>query len=392
MLTQEENKLFTSVGPGTPMGELLRRYWQPVGCSEFVTKKPTRVKVMGEDLVLFRGESGKTHLMQLRCAHRSVALDYGRVEGDCIRCPYHGWIYDASGQCLDQPAEPEGSKYKSEIKLKAYKTQEASGIVFGYMGPEPAPLLPLFDLMRETEGVKALILNNVEANFMNHVENIVDVSHLAWLHGYTFPAYGGKKVTYHWERTQYGADNVMQVDGIEDTHRSCYGFPNINRFSGSPVEGSTELVRSMIWRVPQDDVSTLLYFPRFYTDKKHTFRTFRGTQKYGEYRPLEKDWWGIDVSDQDRMAVEQQGVIADRTKENLGASDGGIILMRKLMREALAAVAEGKDPPFVIRDPSKQLVDFQQHKTDVFGARQTEVQYALAREPYRVVPEQAPAK
>ena len=129
MLSREENELFTKVGPGTPMGELLRRYWHPVGCTATVTKKPQRVKVLGEELVLYRGETGKPVLMQLRCAHRSLALDYGRVEGDCLRCPYHGWLYDASGQCLEQPAEPEGSGFKDKIKLVAYPVQEFSGIV-----------------------------------------------------------------------------------------------------------------------------------------------------------------------------------------------------------------------------------------------------------------------
>ncbi|MCD6074544.1 MAG: hypothetical protein K0Q70_1427, partial [Rhodospirillales bacterium] len=100
MLSAEENKLFTSVGPGTPMGELLRRYWQPVGCTELITSKPTRTKVLGEELMLYRGENGKAVLMQLRCAHRSLALDYGRVEGNSIRCPYHGWLYDETGQCM----------------------------------------------------------------------------------------------------------------------------------------------------------------------------------------------------------------------------------------------------------------------------------------------------
>ena len=103
MLTTEENEMLTRIGPGTPMGEVLRRYWHPVGCSEWVTKKPQRVKVLGEELVLYRGESGRPALMQLRCAHRSVALDYGRVEGDCIRCPYHGWLYDTSNVSNSRP-------------------------------------------------------------------------------------------------------------------------------------------------------------------------------------------------------------------------------------------------------------------------------------------------
>src|SRR5437588_575902 len=139
MLSPEENKLLTSIGPNTPMGDLLRRYWHPVGASQHIDSKPKRLKVLGEELLLYRGADGQVALMQLRCAHRSLALDYGRIEGNCIRCPYHGWLYDASGQCVEQPAEPEGSGFKDKVKLKSYKVQEYSGLVFGYLGPDPAP-------------------------------------------------------------------------------------------------------------------------------------------------------------------------------------------------------------------------------------------------------------
>ena len=376
MLSPEENQLFTRIGPGTPMGDVLRRYWHPVGCSEFVTSKPQRVKVLGEELVLYRGASGAPVLMGLRCAHRSVALDYGRVEGDCIRCPYHGWLYDRTGQCLEQPAEPEASSFKDKIKIKSYLTQEYGGLVFGYMGPEPAPVMPLYDILRMTEGVKDVQVQNINANWFNHVENIVDISHLAWLHGHTFPAYGGRKVTYHWERQDFGANNVMLVDGIADTHISCYGFPTVNRFALPPVVPNGELVRSMIYRVPADDASTLLYFVRFYPSDRHSLRTSKRDVKLGEYTKLESDWWGIDVNDQDRMVVEQQGVIADRPNEHIGVSDGGIILMRQMMREALAAVAQGRDPLCVIRDPAKQFVDFPQ-KSTMMQERQAGVTYAL---------------
>jgi 5,5'-dehydrodivanillate O-demethylase oxygenase subunit len=376
MLSAEDNRLFTSIGPGTPMGALLRRYWQPVGVSELVTAKPQRLTVLGEELVLYRGQSGETHLMQLRCAHRSLALDYGRVEGDCIRCPYHGWLYDGAGQCVDQPAEPEGSRFKEKIRLRSYKTQEFSGIVFGYMGPEPVPLLPLYDVLRMEEGVKDVTIQNVNANWMNHVENIVDISHLAWLHGYTFPAYGGRKVTYNWDRTDFGMNNVMLIEGIDDVHISCYGFPTVNRFALPAIDKNGELVRSLIWRVPVDDASTLLYFVRFYPSDQRTRTASRNEQKLGVYTPLKDDWWGININDQDRMAVEQQGVIADRPNEHLGVSDGGIIAMRQMMRESLAAIAQGKDPLCIIRDPEKQNIDFPQKSTMMQTKRQ-DVGYAL---------------
>ena len=375
MLRREENELLTSVGAGTPMGEMLRRYWHPVGCSEEATNKPRRTKVLGEELLLFRTESGEAVLMRLRCAHRSLALDYGRIEGDGIRCPYHGWLYDKSGQCLEQPAEPDGSSFHAKIKLKTYRTQEVSGLVFGYMGPGPAPLLPLYDVLRWNHGVKNILVQYVHANWMNQIENIVDISHLAWLHGYTFPAYGARKVTYHWERKDYGANNVMRIDGIDDTHISCYAFPNANRFALPPVDASGELVRSMIYRVPVDDALTQMYFLRFYPSENHSLHVARRDTKLGEYTPLEGDWWGIDVNDQDRMAVEQQGVIADRENEHLGVSDGGIIEMRRMMQESLDAVAQGKDPLCIIRDAADQQIDFPQ-KSSMMEQKQEDVDYA----------------
>ena len=313
--------------------------------------------------------------MQLRCAHRSLALDYGRIEGDGIRCPYHGWLYDKSGQCLEQPAEPDGSSFHAKIKLKTYRTQEVSGLVFGYMGPGPAPLLPLYDVLRWNHGVKNIVVQYVHANWMNQIENIVDISHLAWLHGYTFPAYGARKVTYHWERKDYGANNVMRIDGIDDTHISCYAFPNANRFALPPVDASGELVRSMIYRVPVDDALTQMYFLRFYPSENHSLHVARRDTKLGEYTPLEGDWWGIDVNDQDRMAVEQQGVIADRENEHLGVSDGGIIKMRRMMQESLDAVAQGKDPLCIIRDAADQQIDFPQ-KSSMMEQKQEDVDYA----------------
>jgi len=147
-------------------------------------------------------------------------------------------------------------------------------------------------------------------------------------------------------------------DAIAAAHISCYGYPTANRFTSPPFQKGGELVRSMIFRVPVDDATTLLYFVRFAPDGEPGLRTSIRDTKYGEYTPLATDWWGIDVNDQDRMAVEQQGAIADRPHEHLGVSDCGIIAMRQMMRESLAAVAEGKDPLCIIRDPAKQRVDF----------------------------------
>jgi 5,5'-dehydrodivanillate O-demethylase len=374
MLSREEHELLTRVGPGTALGEVLRRYWQPVGLSELVTSKPQRMKTLGEELLLYRGASGKVAVTQLRCAHRSLALDFGRVEGDNIRCAYHGWLYNAQGHCLAQPAEPDGSGFHDKIKLKAYPTQEISGLVFAYLGPGAAPVPPTYDLFFEQDGVKGVQMRNVNANWLNAAENIVDISHLAWLHGYTFPAYGAKKITYHWDRKDYGLDNVLLIDGVPDAHISCYAFPNVNRFSGPPVEEGGAIVNSMIWRVPMDDHSVMQYFLRFYASTTKSFKAARFHAELGKYKPLPEDWWGIDVSDQDRMATEQQGIFADRENEHLGVSDGGIILLRKLLREAMAQIEAGKDPLGVIRDPARQRIHFP-HKSPAMAQRSEGVTY-----------------
>jgi 5,5'-dehydrodivanillate O-demethylase oxygenase subunit len=295
--------------------------------------------------------------MELRCAHRNVALDYGRVENDCLRCPYHGWLYDPTGQCVEQPAEPDESTFKDRVKLQGYQAQEFGGLVFAYLGPTPAPLLPRYDVVGFEAGVKTIQVQPVYANWLQHVENIVDISHLAWLHGARLHRYGGKKVAYHWEPTRWGLNNVMEIAGIDQTHVSCYAFPTVNRFTLPPVDGSRELVQALIYRVPVDDVSSRLYMVRCYASDTPAFKNLgeRPTQA-GVYAANPDDWWGIDMIDQDRMAVEQQGEMTDRQREHLSASDEGVVLVRQMLRDALAAVAAGQDPPGVIRDPADDAV------------------------------------
>ncbi len=169
---------------------------------------------------------------------------------------------------------------------------------------------------------------------------------------------------------------MLLIDGVPDSHISCYAFPNVNRFSGPPVEEGGSIVNSMIWRVPMDDTSVMQYFLRFYKSSTHSFRSARFHAELGKYKPLAEDWWGIDVSDQDRMATEQQGTFADRENEHLGVSDGGIILLRKLIREAMTQIAAGQDPHGVIRDPSKQRIRFP-HKSAMMAQRTDGVSYGM---------------
>src|SRR5256712_1561246 len=154
MLSAEDNELLTRVGPGTPGGELLRRYWQPAGMlPELTDENPTKfVRLLGEDLVLFRDKSGRVGLIGDHCPHRGASLLYGRVEERGIACAYHGWLYDVEGNCLETPAEPADSNLHLTVKHKAYPVQQFMGMYWAYLGPLPAPVIPHFDVWVRTDG------------------------------------------------------------------------------------------------------------------------------------------------------------------------------------------------------------------------------------------------
>lgn len=193
MLTREENEFLTRVGPGTPAGELLRRYWHPIAAaSELTEQAPIKeVRILGEDLVVFRmplaeGESQPRYgLVGKQCPHRRASFVYGTVDAEGIRCPYHGWKFSSSGQCLQQPAEPANSTYKDRIHHTAYPVQKLAGLLFAYMGPAPAPLLPRWDVLAREDGSRWGVIESViDCNWLQAMENSVDPAHLYWLHGY----------------------------------------------------------------------------------------------------------------------------------------------------------------------------------------------------------------
>ena len=149
MLTKQQNERLTQVGPGTPMGNLMRRYWHPItGSAQLNDDTPTKtIRLLGEDLVLYRDTSGKVGCIEPSCAHRKASLAYGVPEQNGIRCCYHGWLFNERGECVEQPSEPEGSRFKDKVHLKAYPAEELGGLIFIYMGPMPAPVLPKWDVL-----------------------------------------------------------------------------------------------------------------------------------------------------------------------------------------------------------------------------------------------------
>ena len=357
MLSREENELMTRVGPGTPAGEMLRRYWWPVAFSEelMAKGKPTKVRLLGEDFVLFRDGGGRLGLLALHCSHRGTSLEFGRVEDAGIRCCYHGWLYDLRGQCLEQPAEPEDSTFKDRIQHPAYRADEAGGLIFTYVGPDPAPLLPSYDLLVRDDGCRVVGGGEEFCNWLQRAENSADGAHSIALHAAGYPNMALKRPKITWEPTKVGLRETTWVEGVSRPRITHFIFPSHIRHSAARVgESPRQVIR---FRVPTDDVTTTTFWIDFYPHKDGqpaqpvALRTkgFR-KDKPGAYERVEDGWWNLPNREQDRVAQETQGIIADRTKENLATSDQGIIMLRKMIKGAIDAVARGEDPIGVFRD------------------------------------------
>ena len=173
MLGREENEMLTRVGPGTRAGELLRRYWHPIAVARELTEEnPTQfIRVLGEDLVLFRDKRKRVGLLADRCSHRGASLLYGRVEERGIACAYHGWLYDAEGNCLECPAEPAGSQFHLTVKHKAYPVKRFLGLYWAYLGPLPAPLIPKFDIWFRKDGRRGIaVYPIIDCNWLQSME------------------------------------------------------------------------------------------------------------------------------------------------------------------------------------------------------------------------------
>jgi 5,5'-dehydrodivanillate O-demethylase len=371
-LSLEENETLTRVGPGTPGGEMLRRYWHPIALSRELKNRPVKRRLLGEDLVLFRDDRGRAGLLTLRCAHRGTSLEFGHVEDGGLRCCYHGWLYDVEGKVLEQPGEPPDSSYKGRVRQPAYKLQELAGIVFAYLGPDPAPLLPRYDVLVRDDGVRALNARIVHCNFLQMVENSVDQHHFKWLHRTPKTRYWrDEKLTS--EATDWGILDTFTRRVGDEYYRtiSLFLMPNMNKVGYHLPEdhpaafaATHEGYEALRWRVPIDDTNTMhftLYFGPL-VDGKPPARMPADQSEQGlldsvpgKYRWDEETGW-IARGDQDRCAQESQGAIFDRTSEHLGVSDEGVILLRRMLKQSIDAVRSGQDPIGLIRDPEKNNV------------------------------------
>jgi phthalate 4,5-dioxygenase len=379
MLTAAQNELLTRTGANTPCGELLRRYWQPVALSEELRDgDPMPVRLLGEDLVLFRDDTGRLGLLGLHCSHRGADLSYGRIEDGGLRCLYHGWLYDVSGRCLEQPGEPEGSTFCDKVRQQSYPCQERNGVVFAYLGPGEPPLLPGYDFLTVPEDHTMVLKLWHECNYLQANEGNLDFLHVSFLHygqHDTFPSPlppDSEKVSSRGAAPK--AEN-MEVDVFDYGLRLC----KIRRLDEETnyIRVGTFIMPNMVatpggqtnWHVPVDDHHhwkyTFIFDSERPLDREQVLRT--RAEMTPDYRPLQNKGnrylqdrasmnaltyagMGRNFQVHDLYATEGQGFVQDRTNERLAPSDIAITTARKMLFQAIQAVQRGSDPPGVTHD------------------------------------------
>jgi len=359
MVSEENNRLLTRIGPGTPMGELLRRYWHPVAALDELERHAVKpVRVLGEDLVLYKDLAGKYGLLERRCRHRGADLSYGYVERDGLRCSYHGWLYGADGQCIQQPfeelAQPQ-LRLKEKIRTKAYLVEARGGLLWAYLGPQPAPQLPDWEPFSWQNGFVQIVFADVPCNWLQCQENSIDPVHFEWAHsnwamrlrGESGP-YAPTHVKLGFEEFEYGFVYKRIRTDTDEQHplwsvgRVCL-WPNAF-FLGDHFE----------WRVPVDDENTLSVTWAFsrVPNEREPYVQGQIPSWHGPIKDRDGRWITSHVMNQDFVTWVGQGRIADRTQEQLGASDRGVVLLRRQLLSDLEAIANGRDPKGLIRDPA----------------------------------------
>jgi phenylpropionate dioxygenase-like ring-hydroxylating dioxygenase large terminal subunit len=392
MTSAAENELMTRTGAGSPAGALLREYWQPVALAAELdgARQVLGVKLFGEELVLFRDEEGRLGLMERGCPHRGADLCFGRLEDGGLRCPFHGWLFDVNGQCLEQPAEPADSRAYLHLRHRSYPCQERSGVIFAYLGRRSAPAWPAFDCF-QAPGPQTFAFKGLwECNWLQALEVGIDPAHASFLH--RFLEDEPVDAAYGRQFRAVAADSGVPLTKIlreharpdirtEDTN---FGFRLITTralpqqlmhyritnlvFPNAIVIPMSNDMTITQWHVPIDDVSCFWYsiFTSFgaAVDRDKMRRQRLENHELPSYRPIfgRANRWGFDAAEQarstytgmgtdinvhDQWAVESPGPIVDRSKEHLGKSDAGIIRYRKLLHSALHAEQQGKGAPFV---------------------------------------------
>ncbi|HJH24391.1 MAG TPA: aromatic ring-hydroxylating dioxygenase subunit alpha [Paenalcaligenes hominis] len=397
MMSQEQNDFITRVGPTEPAGKLLRQYWQPIALSDEIAgvHQVKAVRVLGQDFVLFKQEDGRLGLLDKHCPHRGADLSYGRIEDGGIRCPFHGWLFDAKGNCLETPAEPEGSQLCTRIQQGAYPVVEKSGIVFGYFGEGDAPAFPHLDCFVAPDTHVFAFKGLIECNWLQALEVGIDPAHASYLHRFfedeaDETSYGKQfrstsadsdlpvtKVLREYDRPDLHVEESevgMRLTAVRELSNNQRHVRITNMvFPQAIVIPMSSTMTISQWHVPVDDHNCYWYaiFTSF-TDPvdKEQMRAQRlelyelpdyisrrnRSNNYG-FDPVEQQkstylGMGHDINVHDQWAVESLGSIQDRTKEHLGTTDKGIILYRRILIRAIKACLDGQMDALPMRHDS----------------------------------------
>jgi len=389
MLSHQQNDLVTQTGPGTPGGRFLRSYWHPIATVEEmpIGGHPMPIKILSEDLVLFRDDKDRFGLIGLHCAHRATDLSYGRVENGGLRCLYHGWLFDINGKCIDQPAEPEDKKFCHKVKHPSYPVQEYGGVIWTYMGEGEAPLIPAFQYLDCAPEKRIAFRVIQDCNWLQGLESSTDPAHTSYLHRMSPGPLGGLPGS----SAAFFAEDTQPRLAIESTSYGCriYAMRNMNDgkqylrvnnyiypcgTTPSGVEPPPAVGYQGRWYVPRDDYShTRFEFicqhngtldKAFYAkakgeqvadDGRHIRRA---SNRYMQDRDeMKRDdtfaGMGRSAPAQDKFAIETAGVIQDRTQEHLGSTDIVIIEVRKALLAAIKQTEETGVAPGLLRDPKQ---------------------------------------
>lgn len=352
----------TRVSSGTPMGGYMRYFWHPVAASAQLADDPLRVRILGENLILFRTKERGLGLVSERCPHRGASLACGMIEHGGIRCSYHGWKFSASGNCIETPAERPESQLKKRVKLSAYPVQELGGLIWAYLGNAPAPLLPRYEFLVKEGCDRDVGITILPCNWLQVAENNMDPIHVEYLHfAYTnylrerqgkppVPVRSHKKIDF--EVFEHGIIKRRMWEGdSEDSPEWRIGHPQI--WPGTVVISQpNDWVQAQI-RVPIDDTNTAIYW---YNARERGDGQPPQSEVPVWQNPVKDEHGNFNVdtlNGQDLMIMLTQGEISDRQLENLGESDRGVVLYRRVLLDQLDKIERGEEPLGVVRDPAK---------------------------------------
>ena len=401
MMSAEQNRLITRVATGSPCGALLRRYWQPAALAEELPpERPVKpVRLLGQDLVLFRDENGRLGMLDRDCPHRGADLAFGRLEDGGLRCAFHGWLFDVDGTCLDTPAEPEGSRLCERIRQRSYPVVERAGMIWAYLGEGAPPAFAALDCFVAPETHVFAFKGLIQCNWLQALEVGIDPAHASFLHRFfededPTGAYGRQfraasadsdmpmtRVLREFPRPRIEVEPTESGLRILALRRISEAFTHVRvtnmLFPQAIVIPLSAEMTITQWHVPVDD-ENCYWYAAFTSFAKPVDKAAMRAQRLklydlpdyrprigrhndygfdaGEQRSRTYTGMGEDINVHDQWAVESQGRIQDRTREHLGQSDKAIVAHRRMLVAAIEAVQQGGTPPMVLDEAAAAAV------------------------------------